>query len=141
MSTMTFKVHFTKSGHGRQELREGVAPASPRSRTLGDDGPVPARVARLVALAHHVEGLVRAGKVRDYAQAAELAGITRARVSQIVNLLLLAPDIQERLLDMTRPRLGAEPLGEQDLRRVVGILDWAEQRRVFAQLLRVRSLS
>lgn len=139
MSTRQFKVHFGTSTKGRKELREGDH--APRCGPSPDVGPVPARVARLVALAHHVEALVRSGTVRDYAQAAELSGITRARVSQIVNLLLLAPDIQERLLDMTRPALGDEPLGEQDLRKMALMLDWDEQRRLFAHLLRARSLA
>lgn len=128
----TFKVHLKRGDHGRRSLREGEGPT--RSQPLGDVGPVPARVARLVALAHHVEGLVRAGRVRDYAQAAELAGVTRARVTQIVNLLLLAPDIQERLLNLTRPALGEEPLSEQDLRQIVIVMDWNEQRKQFAAL-------
>ncbi|HVU63917.1 MAG TPA: hypothetical protein VHC70_08065, partial [Phycisphaerales bacterium] len=83
MSTTTFKVHLVRCGHGRMELRDGAPPLPPPVISI------PARVARLVALAHHIENLVRAGKVRDYAAIAMLGGITRARVSQITNLLLL----------------------------------------------------
>lgn len=128
----TFKVHLTRGENGQRTLREGEAPPGPRP--LGDVGPVPARVARLVALAHHVDGLVRAGRVRDYAQAAALSGVTRARVTQIVNLLLLAPDIQEHLLSLTRPALGDEPLTEQHLRSIAMVLDWCEQRKRYAAL-------
>lgn len=134
LKEQTFKVHIARGEYGRLCLYEGKAP--PRLPTLGDVGPVPARVARLVALAHHLEGLVRAGRVRDYAQAAALAGVTRARVTQIVNLLLLAPDIQEHLLGLTRPALDDEPLTEQQLRSIAMVLDWNEQRKRFALLVK-----
>jgi hypothetical protein len=65
-------------------------------------GPVP-RVARLLALAHHFERLLAEGIVRTQGELAELAGVTRPRVTQILNLLLLAPDIQEELLFLPRP--------------------------------------
>jgi len=39
------------------------------------------------------------GEMRDYADVARLGYVTRARLTQIMNLLLLAPDIQEALLD------------------------------------------
>lgn len=51
-----------------------------------------------MALAIHFEGLIRQGVVRDYADLARLGGVTRARITQIMNLLNLAPEIQEVLL-------------------------------------------
>ena len=62
--------------------------------------------------------------------------VTRARVSQYMNLLLLAPDIQERLLDMVKPDTGRELISEQDLRPVVAEPDWTKQRRLFDALLK-----
>ena len=62
-------------------------------------GRVP-RVARLLALAHKIDGMVRAGEIVDLASAARLCGVTRARMSQISNLRLLAPEIQEAILDL-----------------------------------------
>ncbi len=56
------------------------------------------RVARLLAFAHQIEGRVRYGEYRDLADAARKLGITRARVTQIVNLTMLAPEIQEAIL-------------------------------------------
>ncbi|MBY0310733.1 MAG: hypothetical protein K2W85_01545 [Phycisphaerales bacterium] len=134
MTAMTYEVHFTASRHGRKELREGPEPAVP----LVVAEARPARVARLIALAHRIERLVRSGDLRDYAQAARAAGITRARASQIVDLTLLAPDLQERLLLMERRDGEPEPLGEQDLRPIVRMPDWAEQRRVFESLMKSR---
>lgn len=132
MSSMTFKVHVTRQSKGRLDLREGERPPAPVV------APVPARIARLVALAHHVEGLVRSGKVRDYADVAALGGITRARVTQIVNLLLLAPDIQAQLLDMERPPVGREEVGERDVRDIAAEMDWNVQRRMFRALMQAR---
>ena len=90
------------------------------------------RVARLLALAIRLEGLVREGKVRDYAEIARRGRVTRARLSQIMKLLDLAPDIQERLLFLPEAR----GLNERSLRRVVREVDWSEQRRRFEALRR-----
>src|SRR5205085_1168844 len=56
------------------------------------------RISRLMALSIRMEGLVRTGRVKDYAELARLGGVSRARVSQVLNLRNLAPPIQERLL-------------------------------------------
>jgi hypothetical protein len=53
---------------------------------------------RLMALAIHFDRLIRDGKVKDYAEVARLGGVTRARVTQVMNLLSLAPAVQEALL-------------------------------------------
>jgi hypothetical protein len=88
------KVRFDKGRKGRKVLKIGEAAAVPPPR-----GRVP-RVARLLALAHRFEKLIRDGDVRDFADLARLGHVTRARVSQIMDLLLLAPDIQEQILFM-----------------------------------------
>ena len=61
------------------------------------------------------------GEIRDYAHASRLLGLTRARLTQVMNLLLLAPEIQRRIA------LGELALTERALRRVVGAFDWNEQ--------------
>jgi hypothetical protein len=43
-------------------------------------------VARLLSLAHEIERRIRAGELDDLAKAARVLGLTRARVTQIVNL-------------------------------------------------------
>ena len=43
----------------------------------------------MLALAHYVERLVEEGAVRSYADAARQLGVSRARMSQILNLLNL----------------------------------------------------
>jgi len=44
-------------------------------------------------LAHEIERCVRAGELDDLAHAARVFGLTKARVTQIVSLTLLAPSI------------------------------------------------
>ena len=82
------------------------------------------RVTRLMALAIKFQGMIDRGEVRDYADLARLGCVTRARLTQIMNLTLLAPDIQEALLGE-----GARGVTERDLREVAAVVDWGEQRR------------
>ncbi len=96
-------------------------PASPRMP----------RVTRLMALAVKYQGLVDVGELRDYADIARLGYVTRARITQIMNLSNLAPDIQEKLLF---PDGFLPP--ERRLRKLAGQVDWDEQRRLWCRLLR-----
>jgi DNA invertase Pin-like site-specific DNA recombinase len=63
------------------------------------------RITRLMALAVRLEGLLREGAVKDYAELARLGCVSRARITQILNLRNLAPTIQEKIL---LPSDGAE---------------------------------
>jgi hypothetical protein len=90
------------------------------------------RVARLLALAIRFEGLLRAGTIRDYAELARLGRVTRARMTQIMQLLDLAPDIQEQILFL--PLI--QGLNERNLRPIVSRIDWDEQRRMFEKITR-----
>lgn len=89
------------------------------------------RVAPLMALAIRFEGLVGEAAVRDYAQLAQLGGVTRARMTQITKLLQLAPDLQEQLLFL--PEI--KRLNERNLRAIVQQLDWSKQRKMFQKLM------
>lgn len=75
----------------------------------------------MLALAHHVDRLIDAGELTGYAAAGRLLGLTRARMTQIENLTLLAPGIQVQLL------AGATDISERRLRRVVQKADWQSQ--------------
>jgi len=103
----------------------------------GDPGRVP-RLARLMALAIHFDGLIRKGAVRDYADLARLGHVTRARVTQIMNLLNLAPDIQETILFLPRTQSGRDPISERQVRRIAAVSDWSKQRRLWQGLRRAR---
>ena len=93
----------------------------------------PAKVARLLALAHHIERAITAGTFADAADIARRLGFTRARLSQLLNLLHLAPDIQEAVL-LTEAVDGREPLSEHILRPLCVRPDWAQQRAAWASL-------
>ena len=88
----------------------------------------PARVARLLALAHHLQRAIDNGEIQDRAALARKYGITRARVTQLLNLTLLAPDIQEQVLALEAVD-GLEPTSERALRELSLLVEWVEQRR------------
>jgi hypothetical protein len=93
----------------------------------------PPRVARLVALAHKLEALVRSGEVRDYVELARLGHVSPARVAQIVLLGQLAPDIQEYVLFLSAEHAGL--IGERQLRDIAREPRWDRQRARFQQSL------
>ena len=76
------------------------------------------RVTRLLALAHELERMIRAGEIEDLAEAARVLGLTRARVTQIANLALLAPEIQEEILAM-QPSSLRHRITERTLRPLI----------------------
>jgi hypothetical protein len=76
-------VEFTIPGRRRLPGQAEGEPPAPASR--------PPRIACLLALAHRFDELVRSGAVRD-AELARLGHVTRARVTQIMNLLNLQPE-------------------------------------------------
>ena len=119
------EVHFNRCGRGRKELEAGAAPPPPAV-----PGRVP-RAARLLALAHRLERLLRTGVVRDYAALARLGHVTRARISQVMALLLLAPDIQEQILFLPRVERGRDPVILHDLLPITATADWRRQRRLW----------
>lgn len=87
----------------------------------------PAKVARMLALAHHVQRAIDHGVARDRADVARRLGLTRARVTQFLDLLLLAPDIQESILFLTA--VSTEPATEKSIRAIASRADWEAQRK------------
>jgi hypothetical protein len=96
------------------------------------------RIARLMALARHIDELVRSGTVCSYAAAARLGHVSRARMSQIMGLLSLAPDLQEQLLFLEPPVRGRAALVLRHVLTVAATLDWEEQRRRWRKLQRAK---
>ena len=97
-------------------------------------GRVP-RIARLMALALRFEHLVQNGTVRYYAELARLGQVSRARATQIMNLLHLAPDIQEAILFLPRVHSGRDPVHLDHLQALTSTLDWRMQRRRWSEML------
>lgn len=94
------------------------------------------RVARLMALAIRFEGMLREGVAADYADLARLGLVTRARMTQIMNLLNLAPDIQEEILFLGERTHGRETIAERNLRPLTRIVSWGRQRKQWAKVRR-----
>jgi hypothetical protein len=109
-----------------------IASAKGRKRHIVGEPKVPdppriPRIARLMALAIKFQDMVDRGEVRDYADIARLGYVSRARLTQVMNMLLLAPDIQERVL------FGCTSTGsgERALRVVCAEVYWPDQRTRF----------
>jgi hypothetical protein len=86
------------------------------------------RVARLMALAIRFDGLLRDGVVADLSELARLARVTQPRITQIMNLLHLAPDIQEELLFLPSVISGPDVVHERMLRPLAAMTEWTRQR-------------
>lgn len=127
MTTVTKQIHFAIH-HRRKVAMPGLAPD-----TRGPEGRVP-RVARLMALAIRFDRLLADGVVGDLTELARLCHVTQPRMSQIMNLLHLAPDIQEEILHLSPIKVGKDLLTERDLRPVTQLRDWRQQRKVWRNL-------
>ena len=82
-----------------------------------------------MALAIKFEGMLGRGEVNDYAELSWLGDVTRGRVTQIMNLLNLAPDIQEAILFLPTTERGRDPIKGWQVRPVAAETMWAGQRR------------
>lgn len=102
---------------------EGPPPTAPER----PKGRLP-RITRYMALAIYYEDLIRQGHVHDYAEIATLGHVTRARVTQIMNLRLLAPDIQEELITLNRVINGRDSMSLRQLQSIALENDWKDQR-------------
>ena len=122
-----------KKDHGTLEVAVSIRPPAGRQRgrphrpTEPEPPRIP-RITRLMALAIKFQDMVDRGEVRDYADLARLGYVTRARLTQIMNLLLLAPNIQEDVLGVGQQ---ATAITERHLRSLVKLVTWKEQRRAW----------
>ena len=83
----------------------------------------------------HFDRLLGAGVVQNYAALARRGHVTRARITQIMNLLHLAPDLQEQLLFLPRTQQGRDPVTEQKVRAVAACTAWDDQRQAWVGIL------
>lgn len=128
--TVECPIVFRRLAKGRKQIQEATA----MPRPLVPPGRVP-RVSRWMALALRCEQLLRQGHIASYAELARLGQVTHARISQIMNLLHLAPDIQEEILFLPRTQRGRDAILLRDLQPIAAQIDWQEQRRMWQRLL------
>lgn len=121
MITVTTQLRIQRERAGRKRLAKSRAAEA----AVGDQVP---RVSRLMALAIKFQGMLRDGIVRDQSELARLARVSQPRMTQILNLNFLAPDIQEAILFLPTVEGGGDPINERHLREVVAVLDWRKQR-------------
>ena len=126
--TITAPVNFAREAKGRRRLDAG-----PPKMPACAPGRVP-RIARLMALALRYEEQVRTGVLPSYTALAELGHVTRARVSQIMALVNLAPDVQEALLYLPRTEQGRDPIHLAMLQPIAAAIEWKKQRRMWSEL-------
>ena len=82
--------------------------------------------AKNLALAHHLGRLIDRGLIADFTAAARMLGVSQPRLTHLMALLLLAPEIQNAIL------LGDMPFGEKELRAMARVADWHEQKAMVA---------
>lgn len=110
--------------------------ASPAASAAEPPPPEPTvpSVSRLLALAIRFEEQIRSGAVRDQSALARRLKVTQPRMTQIMNLTLLAPAIQEQVLSLKAVRGRRDPVNERKLRRIAGEACWEKQARMWASV-------
>jgi hypothetical protein len=80
------------------------------------------------------QALLASGEAPNQAAIARREGITRARVTHVMGLLRLAPEIQQHVLSL--PDMARQPvITERALRPIAQMADRTAQRSAFAALL------
>lgn len=130
MSTLTIKrtFHVENSHRSKKVIRSGRAKKRLSTR-------IP-RVSKLLALAISYDRMLRDGEVEDLASIARYGHVTRARVTQIMNMLLLATDIQEEILFLPETTKGYDPIPLSRIRSICTEPDWDKQRQMWAEIKR-----
>lgn len=129
MSHIKLPFETSSSSHGRQRV------GAPKPKKSSAPAKLP-HITKLLALAIRLEHLLATGQVKDQAEIARTAGITRARVTQIINLTNLAPDIQQEILDLEPSLDQLPPLREGEVRQIAIITNWVNQRQSWKRLLK-----
>ena len=125
--TVNRSFHVQTRRNGSKSLADGKAPTKPQGR-------IP-RITRLLALAHRCRDLVRDGVIINQSELAHYGQISTTRMSQIMWLDNLAPDIQEQILALPRTVQGRDAILEREVRRIAKTHDWAKQRKMWTRLM------
>jgi hypothetical protein len=118
-SSITVRMPMAWKRHGGRKViiapdgGDAWAPTNPR----GDE-----TLIRALARAHRWKRLLDEGSYRSAGELAEAEGLTRSFINRLLRLTLLAPDIQEAILDGRQPKA----LRLDDLALLPD--DWGEQR-------------
>lgn len=121
--TINRKFQVAKKRNGRKHLQNGVAPTTPIGR-------VP-RITRLLALAHRCHRLIQDGTIINQSELAHYGQISTTRMTQIMWMDNLAPDIQEEILFLPNTVKGRDPIKEAEIRPIAKTHDWKQQRKMW----------
>lgn len=119
--SIKMSVHFSPGNCGHKILRKGKRPKHAKPTRLP-------RITRLMALSIRYERLIKQGVITRHIDLADLAGIGRSQVSRIIQLQLLAPDIQEWLLNLPETEKSEDPVMWTDVQPLTRIMSWEKQR-------------
>jgi hypothetical protein len=86
-----------------------------------------------MALAIYFDDLIRRGEVRSYAELARIGCVSRSRISQVMDLLNLAPSIQEAILALPSVAAGGDSMTERQLRWLVAAPEWTAQQDLWSE--------
>jgi hypothetical protein len=119
----------------------GGAPGGAGSvkRPASGNGRLP-RLTQVMALAIQFQDMILRGEARDYADLARLGCLTRERMSQIMKLIWLAPDIQQEILEFPLAHQTRFPIGEVAARKIASFLTWEAQRQRWRELKQIHHL-
>jgi len=131
-------IHLQRGRKGSRQLRSAQADPDSDQVRRPEPGRIP-RVARLMALALKFDALLHDKVVADLAALARLGQVSRARISQIMNLTCLATDIQEDILFLPRTFTGYDAIKLADLQPVALEPDWQRQRELWKRLKTTRT--
>jgi len=132
--TVERSFQVSTADHGRGVIEPVVSGKQPMPQSEPKPvGRIP-RITRLMALAIKLDGYLRDGIVADYAELARAGHVTRARITQIMDLNLLAPDIQEAILHLPPTVKGRDPISERHVRSITAESNWARQRTRWQEL-------
>jgi hypothetical protein len=124
--TINRQFYVATKRSGTKQMESGSKPLTPTGR-------VP-RISRLLAMAHHCFQLVRTGAIINQSELAHFGQISTTRMTQIMWLDNLAPNIQEEILFLPKTVKGRDPIKESDLRPIAKTLDWGKQRQMWNKL-------
>lgn len=132
MITKEHKIKFESGRKSRKKISE-----------KSDEKPLPTgrlpRITKMMALAIRLDYLIKSGQVADQAELARVGHVSRARLTQIMDLTLLAPDIQEEILGLPFREAGKELLFERDVRKIVILCVWRKQRETWNRISSLKS--
>jgi hypothetical protein len=131
--TINRQFHVATKRSGTKQIQSGPKTVIPAGRV--------SRISRLLALAHHCFQLVQTGAIINQSELAHFGQISTTRMTQIMWLDNLAPDIQEEILFLPRTTQGRDSIKEADIRPIAKTLDWNKQRQMWRELNKALTLS